>query len=566
MRSSFSVSARVAVLLGASLLLFDATWAHPRQQGAELEFEEDARVLGPGLFAGRSGTFGRSTVGEFTGDARPDVVLSFGQDLILVYGPGLYHALGDTSITANDLATLPDALGPGLDALVTVSARGLEQWSYDPATRSFGGVPRGDSSWDGAQRVWIGDADALGGDDVVGLAADGRTFLWLFDVGGGSTQGSFTNSEIVHDFVVLDWDGVSGRETAFVSDSGVWVLAADGTKTLVRSGAGSSDRLCSIEDDVLGNDRLVLATASAAGSIGHRLEVIDQGGIEAALDLGGADVVALASGDFNKDGLGDLALSQSATHELLLLRNTGAGTTFEMTPNNHLRLGSGGTTTTNLAEPAIGNFDGDADLDIVFPLQDESTVVFHRNWQRDHEKLLTQVVGGTYDVSGGQSGVLTLFIDGPEVMPSGANCLELVVWHQDQPSSPTDPVALSREMLVLGAGGSGGFGGQMTWTTELQAPLGASILHDIEVRLVERDATSGAILQAAPTEVWSFGTDSDALEEIGTNHGVPYSALVPIFPPGQGSGPGVQPPGGVGTIPLGCVPCFDEIPIPEPEP
>ena len=76
--------------------------------------------------------------------------------------------------------------------------------------------------------------------------------------------------------------------------------------------------------------------------------------------------------------------------------------------------------------------------------------------------------------------------------------------------------------------------------------LGKPVVLNVELRLVQLDASGDDATDAGPAEVWSFG-DVNAITQLAIDHGADPNAIVPIDPPYPNAG------SGVGVIPLGCV-------------
>ena len=96
---------------------------------------------------------------------------------------------------------------------------------------------------------------------------------------------------------------------------------------------------------------------------------------------------------------------------------------------------------------------------------------------------------------------------------------------------------------------------------EVEEGFNSTALRHFELRFLAVDGT-GSVIAASPSQSVAFSTNRQSLIDVATNHGFPISDITSV--PWQMNRFALLGPGGPGTIPLGCVPCFydDDIPAP----
>lgn len=517
------------------------------------------RIVGADHIAQMTGALGKAVAAEFTSDGMCDAAFLVGSQPVIAYNVSIHQALENLPWTCTDITAFPRA-STGLRAdLALVSPRGLERVYWDSNAKAPTRVALGGTAWSGALRVRCGDIDGSGFNDLIGLAADGRTLLILADPMSGAASSSFTLPHDVYDFDVIDWDGSGASELVAATAGGIRILSGTGASVEWFGGGAPTDRICVLRDSGPGADRLAGCVKMAGGQ--SWLYAIDSVSVDTPLFLGELDLVSMTSGDVDGDGDADLVLSQRNTNELLALfaQPAGSGASFSFAAGAYEFLptaGSPAPAPENSATPAVADFDGDGDDDVLFPVQTMGAMLFFRSDSIDHVAQAPTVLGGTYTYfEEFGTGELALQIAPPATTPSiGATHLETTMWKQSTASSATSSPAESWEAT--------------SWTAPLpssvtlriDAPLGDSSIHNVTFRLIKLDA-SGAIVAGGPTMNWAFFTSNAANQVFSDLNAVNAAEFLPIsltIVPG--------PPSGIallgsdvltGSHPVNCVPCFD---------
>ena len=523
------------------------------------------RVLGEEHFLGSSESYGRLVCGDVTGDLRDDGVLMFGDQPVLVYGPGLYHSLGDYPVTATDVAVHRSSKAgqPGRTALV--SERGLELWMRHPIDGSFSFQTLGGSAWVDARRVMSADINADGRVDLVGIGADGVTILMLLqDFSGGYVPASFQAPSEVVDVALIDWVGGPTLELALNTLGGVVIMATSGAQLAALSPA-AVDAICPFRQQDHAHERLALFLQTTQSAGGPIVVLADSSGFEPLPGFSEAgDVVGMTAGDIDLDGNDELVLAR-AVGDLILLRNRAPLTpTFLWAASDSHWLdpspGDPAPASVTGAAPGLADLDGDSDLDILCTDPATQAVIFYRNGRVDHRDYTFGLLGGSYEKSP-TSGLdeLRLVLKPPPIVNPAADNLEVVIWEQESPTSPMTSTALIHTFPSAPAGGP----------TVIKFPIGdsesPSKLYSIEIRHAVKDP-GGPVIAVAPTEVFCFGIRGSSVVAIAEIHDIPASNIYWLSNQNVGLG-GLGVIGiGPGIVPLGCVPCFADDDFPDPFP
>jgi hypothetical protein len=298
-------------------------------------------------------------VGDFRGSGQQDVVVN-GNSVLLGNGDGSFqeplHLDTGLSVFTADLT------GNGRSDVVAVSLAG----PYNAQNGTVSALlSNGDGSFHSAGTMDVGDR-------VVGVAVgdfrgDGHQDLVVANLKGevvvllGNGDGSFNNAPIEHvdfnlDIVAAgDFTGSGRQDIVTVGSSGVAVLLNNGDGTF-RSGPTLADRgfLTSVVvGDFTGSGRQDIAVADSDESHGLVKVYLGNGDgtfqAPQTFDLGfNVDAQQIVAGDFNGDGLGDLAVTyrQGSSHEFVkVLLSNGDGSfqdaqTFEV-PDGSFSLAAG---------------------------------------------------------------------------------------------------------------------------------------------------------------------------------------------------------------------------------
>jgi hypothetical protein len=120
------------------------------------------------------------------------------------------YALADAGDPAyQDVAVVPASGGP--PSLALVGSFGLDLLTFDPTASGASQVASvfrrdtlpSSSAWAGALRVGVGDLDADGTTDFVGILPDQRTVLVRRTVSGAPVESQFTLLETIEDLLVI---------------------------------------------------------------------------------------------------------------------------------------------------------------------------------------------------------------------------------------------------------------------------------------------------------------------------------------------------------------------------
>lgn len=462
-----------------------------------------------------AGTPTRAVSGEFTGDHVEDVVfLASGGGATLAYGPGVYSAFVPLASDVRDAARLRGAAGAP-DRLLVVDGTGLRILAdYDAgaftATTVLAGAP-----WSTAKRVLAGRANADLPIDAVGLAADGRTVLFVSDVAGASpTTTSFTLGYDVHDLCIAAWS----PEPAIVllSTGGIHVRRAGGT-TVVEyvGGTFASGAIAAFDQAGLAHQRVALVYAVTG--LGDFLGVVDKDGPAQNSSLGSIGAYALANGDVDEDGLDDLVVLQRAQHHALLFWNQGdSGAPFGSGDLVDLGLGTQ-SAPGQTAAPVLADLTNDRDLDLLVHVDATDSLALFENTDTNGANAAPVLDAGSYSYSfiAGEGEVHFEVLPGITSHPFVPTGVAFSVWAQD--GNGTSAASVAQGYAALDGQG------RVHPTFEVEElDVATSRVYHVALQAVR--VVGGATLDAGPTAVWSFATPTatvEALEAASGNAGVP---------------------------------------------
>jgi hypothetical protein len=320
-------------------------------------------------------------VADFNGDTALDVaVTNSGSNDVSVFlgnGDGTLQApvffgtnAGPVSVAVGDFnrdgtADLAAANAGSNDVSVLL---GNGDGTFQPAlTFALDGSPRAlavsDLNGDGVPDLAVVSANSASSGAVLLGNGDG-TFLTaqMFDAGINPT------SVAVGD---LDGDGAADLIVAIYS-SGVWVLPGngDGSFQAAMSSATGGAPLSVVVADINGDGRMDAVTANRGSVRGHTISILIGHGngtfVQAPRFATGSGSSYAVAGDFNGDGVLDLAATNSSSNDVSVLLGRGDGT-FQPAGT----FASGGTEPRSVA---VGDFNRDTVLDLAVANYSSSSV------------------------------------------------------------------------------------------------------------------------------------------------------------------------------------------------
>lgn len=275
-------------------------------------------------------------VSDVNGDGRPDIVTG--------------------SISSNVLNILKNATPPGL---------GFAVFNQQVRTAS-GGAVRGVAAAD-FNRDARGDVVVAGGNfNRVSLhrgSADGNL----------SSRSDLTTNTLPAAICAADFDGVNGPEFAVANVTSADVIVRYNTGTSAMGAAttypGNPDQRGIIAANVAGDSKPDVIVVSAGATTGPKLAILRSNGVNftAMPDVVvPANPLSVVAGDFDRDGLVDLAVLHGApTPSVTILRSLGEAT-FAATTRS---------LPTACADLAVGDVDRNGTLDLVVTRNDQQLQV-----------------------------------------------------------------------------------------------------------------------------------------------------------------------------------------------
>ena len=454
---------------------------------------------------GSTGAFGRSESGDFDGDGTPDVLLFDGPRPVVLFAPDQFFAPLELAAPAQDGCVVAGG-APGRDAIALVAPAGLSLVRFDPLTGQLSSQLTAAGAWAGARLVRAAQLDGHGAQDVCGIAADRRTVLCLREVASGAPVASATFQALsdVYDVLAIEWDGDAQSELAILSHAGLHIHELDGVLRAGWSSAWPGGAIARVRQAGAVHDRVAWVSAFAP-PLQQTLLTVSPSGIESSLGLGALDVVAALGADFDGDGDDDLLLSHRHSHQLLWIENerditATQAVSFDAFDSAKVLIEVGPVgeqAPQNASWPALADFDGDGDLDIVFAVERTASVhVIRGDWNDETRERVT-LDAARYDVEAGQ-GVLELDLDAPLALPVDATHVEWVLRRRSNVADAVDAIAVAQGNVTVHA----------SWPLSLslaipQASLGFADVYDVQMRLVALDS-AGARTHVHPTTVGSF--------------------------------------------------------------
>lgn len=539
--------------------------------------------LGEGHLGGIPGTMTRTAWGELTGDLRPDACVLVGNRPVFLFNAGLHHALTDLPATGTEMTCLRGGAPDGRDGLLLSSVRGLELWWLSESSQTFEVEALGGAAWKHCLRLRSADLLGDGGRGVVGLRADGHALLLRSEPRDPATEVVLPTEDLVHDFVLLQWDGEPGLEIAMHTAAGFRITDLALAPLFASPAGGVDDLLAVIRRPDQATDRVATLIALPGA---RWLFCADKEHSDPGVWIGAIDPVEMLAADWDADGQQDLLLSQRTTAQLVLFHNRQLekGYSFDLDPDDVTLLdptsdGSGALPAPwNDGVPSFVDLDADGDADVLHPLNVDKNVVLLRSDAIDQMGMVPSVLGGCFQHDE-DTGHTTVTLDlGPprDPLPVPPDVLEVVLWRQPEPGQPTEPVPISYEVVPLEPW-------PMSLVLQLDEPLPSAALHHVQLRLgkvgsgrwagpsvdVALSGSAGSVAELAEL----YGIDPDLVLSLATSEpglpcGIPeLEGTVITFPlgsPGHGKptrGEGGYVPfsdEGASSVPMPVVPCFTD--------
>ncbi len=484
------------------------------------------------------GSYTTVVSGDFDDDKLADVAYLRGTEATMVFAPDAYGATARYELAGpfvpvvTAIATLENSVGR--DELLIADANGLSAWERLD-TSVFSSRTIGSTTWTNARALATGDAGT-----IFGLHQNGTQF------GVGPVNETwYSIPGIGTDITVLDWDSDGNDDIAIACTTGLLVYSASGVQLAVVptptpivdvaaiSERNQPDRVVFVGKDPFGlNDWLV-----TLGSTVMPYYTI----------LGDMDVVGLAAGDANGDGIDDLVLSHQSDGSLELLYNQGVPGAFLPTSNETITGRLDTVSPTNFHTPVMVDTNGDGDLEIVRMVPETEECLIHENVRINPESQMPGVVQIAYTPNGSIGYIALEFSAGLGGVPAGATQIEVVVWEMQNPLGP-DPTTDSTP--IFSARGALP-GTSQAWTIPVidSSPANPTAVWFWAVRFVDWNSVSNTYdrvfpmrLNALTTQVVGItsGTVIDFLMYQSGQNGP--SAFVTIDSPG-GPGPWAIPAG-----------------------
>ena len=318
-----------------------------------------------------SSYFGRSLSGQFNGGVTPDFVYLSETTPVLVLNPNLYEtawkfplAVGET---VSDIARLPRLTDAGSDGILTAGSAGLQLWNVsggELAPLSLETDPR----WDGAHSLGVHDLDGDGIPDLFGIDANGDLVI-KFAVGPLSTDLTIAPplGETFDEVVALDdsWNPGLGKLVT-IGSGGMRMYDHLGVSTV--HWAAASPKAIAIVTEDGESDRIAMVYQPGPS---QRLVVINaMGGFDTDLVLLDIDEISVMTSarivhSTPTDLADDLVLVTAQNTKLHIFENLGSGA-YNETHETEVVCG-GGSGPENRTYPCFADFDGDRDMDGVYP-------------------------------------------------------------------------------------------------------------------------------------------------------------------------------------------------------
>ncbi len=505
---------------------------------------------------GASGTFRSAETGHLTVDGNIDLVVERGGAVVLCSAIGVYSSFFELDDSANHFDVLHRGSPLAGDAVAIVDDTGLTLHWLSSTGDSFDSLVLDGAAWANAVRVRCDDADGFYADDIVGLAADRRTFLACVSAEGATfvPAAPVTVPNEVSDFVLIQWDADPALEIAMLTSVGLEIRDSDGTFLTDVRDYPAGGRLVAVGVSGTSQQKIAWVTLHPNG-VNELLVVGDASGFDATQVMAPLQTVGLEAADVDGDGGDDLIITGKSGYRALIA--------FQQSGSPSFWFGASTFVIVALVEEdpwapapyletalAAADVDGDGDIDLVCPIdrpEPQADLVSRVESTVIAAATLKPVLPFTFEyVYEGDEliGQADLLIDlmAPEApdseIPAEATHVDLIVWRSDGDGESPTRVAIQHDTIDL-ASPEGQFPIELAVAIdEPQWPFAA--IYSLEIRYVERNA-EGGIVQAFPARIGTFSADSLLVESWHLNPALSvYSAVIPDESGGGGGGGGSQ--------------------------
>ncbi len=405
--------------------------------------------------------FGRTAAGVVDGDRVPDLMLERGGTLEVFLGPGLFGQPFHPGVVLDSFVLCPAPNGEPAQSVLCAGSAGLVELRLDRLSSSWSATAIA-PAW--AEAILLSSRSTPAGDlEVYGVMSDGLSVRRLTRSGSAwIDQPLFTLPLAARDLALVQFDGSGPIELAVASEHALGVVDQSGAVLASWAPEVSSIAIGRVAQPADPRDWIAWLVTSAAG--GQELWAVgEQGAIPPAGMTSVPCIVDLATGDVDGDGWEDALISHTAMHHVVLFfdRGNSAGPLFDSSLPGALQLvpigPAGQPAPENRARPALADVDGDADTDLLMPVQSTGELFVGRNPLVDQDALEPHVDHSDPLLAANLSALpngdiaLDLQLELKQV-EAQATHVELILWRRPAPSTPTEPDACDRVLLALPVG------------------------------------------------------------------------------------------------------------------
>ena len=460
--------------------------------------------------------FGKMEKANMSADGVLDAVLMQNDTPHILYGPGVYPHPMPLPRTAEDFVVIPGSSPDGLDVVAVVGNGGLEFFWLNPGIgeiqrRHFSG-----KTWNSIVQIAVGDIDGTGGLELIGVDINNtvRLLHMMGDVNAPLSSGiQFDVGAEIIDVLVTDYADGGGDEIAFLTNQGLRVHAGNGNEVYDVPNALPGDAIAPITQ--MGQRSRVSWVLPVNGK--QELYTFHESNShEGPNDLGSVlKVTKLTSGDMDMDGDDDLLFTLGNGQSLIRLWNRrdpkqpNAASFISYPTNSEILTISNGPALVNSdyrSTPAIGDFDGDGDQDVLAADEIGQAVKMIVNDVVVASNLIPPIngLGLVFHLDG--TATFTMTVHAPGQTTSG-NRIDFKVWHESSyKTGMANTAAESMQATDL----------TYPLTVDLTMPIfnpDSRDVYYVEYRLVDVDA-GGAVRHAFPTQVGALAARRSTLASL----------------------------------------------------
>lgn len=384
----------------------------------------------------------RMAVAEVNGNTTLDVALLQGVKVTISYNPGFAEASNRVPGEFYDICAWSPTNEDKDATVVSVGVGSLQTIKWDEANDVFIVAHQFDpvtdfaaySAWEDATMVRSGDVARDGVPDLVGVAANGNTILTAHRV-GAAFQEPLNGSQIatvtgqVLDLVCFRSTAGAKDHIAVLSTTGIHILDGAGAPLRHYPATTTFGRLATVSNSPNGAEGVVwLQRVGTGGRFLHLFNPQNVTVIQ-TLNLSSFGAAAVTSGDYSRDGRSDLALTNDSgtTVRILTQRPSGLFSLGAQFRIDHVITNPPSATTA--APVALFDADGDADLDVAYPISDTRSIFLSKNDVVQSVQLAPILMP-----VGGVSGSIQVWVTEPD--PADATSVRQVHARFLAPSSP----------------------------------------------------------------------------------------------------------------------------------